>query len=72
MSITPGYIFIFKAGLRKEKSIYCGISFNWFTGFCEPAFLMNEGDPENREHWGSNHHNDSWNIIYGSQPHPIL
>ena len=33
MSITPGYIFIFKAGLRKEKSTYCGISLNWLAGF---------------------------------------
>ena len=50
MSITPGFIFIFKAGLRKEKSTYCGIGSNWLAGFCEPALLMNEGDPENREH----------------------
>jgi len=24
-----------------------------------PALLMNEGDRENREHWGSNHQYDS-------------
>jgi hypothetical protein len=51
MSITPGYIFIFKAGLRKETSTYCGLSLNWLAGFCEPALLINEGDPKNREHW---------------------
>ncbi|MBW1609267.1 MAG: hypothetical protein JRF45_15780 [Deltaproteobacteria bacterium] len=51
MSITPGYIFIFKAGLKKEKSTYCGFSFNRFAGFCEPASLMNEGDSKDREYW---------------------
>jgi len=40
MSITPGYILIFKAGLRKEKSTYCGVSFNWLPGFCEHALLV--------------------------------
>ena len=51
MSITPGYIFIFKSGLRNEKSTYCGMSFNRFAGFFESTSLMNEGDPKNREHW---------------------
>jgi hypothetical protein len=37
--------------LRQEKSIYCGLIFNRFAGFCEPALLMNDGDPENREYW---------------------
>jgi len=59
MSIAPIYIFIFKAGLRQEKSTYCGLSIICSAGFCEPALLVNEGDPENREHWSSNHHNDS-------------
>jgi hypothetical protein len=59
MSITPVYVFIFKAGLRKEKSTYCGFSFNWLASFCKPALLMYEGDPAYREHWGSNHHYDS-------------
>ena len=59
MSVTPGYIFIFKDGMRKEKSTYCGISLNWLAGFREPALLMNEGDPANCEHWGSKSHYDS-------------
>jgi len=24
-----------------------------------PSLLMDEDDPENREHWGSNHHSNS-------------
>ena len=51
MSITPGYIFIFKSGMRNEKSTYCGMSFNRFSGFFESASLMNEGVPINLEYW---------------------
>jgi len=51
MSITSGQFFIFKAGLRQEKSTYCGLGFNRFAGYYESASLMNEGDPKNREHW---------------------
>lgn len=35
--------------------MYCGLSFNKFADFFESALLMNEVDPKNREHWGSNH-----------------
>ena len=41
----------FRPGLRQEKSIYCGLSFNRFAGFFSLPRCMNEGDPKNREHW---------------------
>jgi len=40
MSITLGQILIFQTGLRKEKSIYCGMSFNSLAWFFESASLM--------------------------------
>jgi hypothetical protein len=43
--------FHFKAGLRKEKSTYCGLSFTGVPVFFESTSLMNEGDPKNRGHW---------------------
>ena len=72
MSITPACVFILKAELGKGKSTYCGLSFNWSINFMMPALLMDEDDPANREHRGSNHHCDSFNIIYRLRFHPIL
>jgi len=51
MSISPGQILIFQAGLKRGKSTYCDLSFNRFAGCFESASLMNEGDPKNCEHW---------------------
>jgi len=72
MNTTPELILIFQTGLRQEKSTYCGLSFNWSINFMMPALLMDEDDPANREHRGSNHHCDSFNIIYRLRFHPIL
>ena len=59
MSITLEQSFVFQIGLRQDKSIYCGLNFNRFAGFFDSSSLMNEGDLECREHWGSNHQYDS-------------
>jgi hypothetical protein len=37
--------------LRQEKSIYSGIILTGVPVFYTSASPMNEGDPENREHW---------------------